>query len=424
MDMMQLLQMLQQQASQNKPLAPQANPYGMPPQSFDFASSPFPSVAPPAQGNGLPPRNRDDLRIPKPDLPALEGVTVPEREKRSGFLPSMLEEIEVDKEKVSGQVDVPFYKDNDRMAMMMAALSEGFGGMTLKGNSGMEKINHATYANAMKNIEGNKTMDYLIKNNPEQAKALMALPPGLRNKAMTAAIESQFSTNKPSAFAEKYGIIKATMKDENGNPISDADALEMALSPSSVTNINTGSATNALGNSLGEAAGEWLKSGATQSSGNRAEAVRVIDSLEAALASGKDLTGNVASFLPESARAVFDAEGLDAQQSVERIVQQSLKATLGAQFAQREAEQLLARTWNPRLSTEVNLRRTRRLLGELDAHSKKMNLITRGIIENGGDVMAYLSKNPEALSTILGDDIYGLQFDDEEIGTENSPERF
>lgn len=412
MDMMQLLQLLQQQNSQNNPLLPKTNPYGMSPQGFDFANSPFPSVPP---ANSLPPRNRSDLEQSTVELPSLEEVTVPDREERSGLLPSMLEEIEVDKEKVSGQVDVPFYKDNDRMAMIMAALSEGFGGMTLKGSSGMEKINHATYANAMKNIQGNKTMDYLIKNNPEQAKALMALPPGLRNKAMNAAIESQFSTNKPSAFAEKYGIIKATMKDENGNPISDADALEMALSPSSVTNINTGSATNALGNSLGEAAGEWLKTGATQSSGNRAEAARVIDSLEMALANGQDLTGNVASFLPESARAVFDAEGLDAQQSVERIVQQSLKATLGAQFAQKEAEQLLARTWNPRLPTDVNLRRTRRLLAELDAHSEKMNLITRGIIANGGDVMAYLSNNPEALSTILGDDIYGLQFDDVDV---------
>ena len=55
--------------------------------------------------------------------------------------------------------------------------------------------------------------------------------------------------------------------------------------------------------------------------------------------------------------AVLTPEAEDVQQRVASVVQRTLKETLGAQFTQKEGEQLIARAYNPALSPEMNLRR-------------------------------------------------------------------
>ena len=198
-------------SQQTPPTLPKADPYGMTPQSFDFINSPFPSVAPPAQSNGLPPRNRSDLETPAP-APAPQGPDMmgphelvgPTRDlagpmgigefEQAGppVSAEQLQEINPDNEKVSGIIDKPFYKDNDRMAMMLSQLSNGLAGMTLRGKSGMAKMNNLTFANAQKNIKNNKTMDYLLQNNPEMAKQLMQIPEEYRGDFMKLAMENSF----------------------------------------------------------------------------------------------------------------------------------------------------------------------------------------------------------------------------------------
>ena len=56
-------------------------------------------------------------------------------------------------------------------------------------------------------------------------------------------------------------------------------------------------------------------------------------------------------------RKIFGTEGLDTQQRIEQIVQQSLRETLGAQFTQTEAFRLIARAYNPALRPQVNSKR-------------------------------------------------------------------
>ena len=55
--------------------------------------------------------------------------------------------------------------------------------------------------------------------------------------------------------------------------------------------------------------------------------------------------------------AILTPEATDVQQRVASVVQRTLKETLGAQFTQKEGEQLIARAYNPALSPEMNLRR-------------------------------------------------------------------
>ena len=92
----------------------------------------------------------------------------------------------------------------------------------------------------------------------------------------------------------------------------------------------------------------------------------VIDQLE-----NKDLTGyswNPLNFHKNVARAIdresdlgiwniVDPAGANAQQLVAGVIQQQLRATLGAQFTQKEGMLLIQRAYNPGLSEEYNIRR-------------------------------------------------------------------
>ena len=98
--------------------------------------------------------------------------------------------------------------------------------------------------------------------------------------------------------------------------------------------------------------------------------------LETHLREGKDLTGVYNSALPDSLRSFFNPEGVKVQQMVEEVVQSNLKAVLGGQFAEREAQQLLARSFNPRLLPEENIRRIKNLQKSIElAFQQKLKAI-------------------------------------------------
>lgn len=239
----------------------------------------------------------------------------------------------------------------------------------------------------------------------------MDIAPEHRGQFMEQAMKSQFEgAGKQSAFAEKVSMIMSA------NPgMSQADAIKQAQSPSSVTTINTGDmggGAKPFEEALGKQAAEWMGGRRISSGQNRSEANRVIGRLQQAIKEGDPITGDFVSYLPESARNLFGAEGVELQQDVERIVQQSLKETLGAQFAQKEAEQLFARTWNPKASPEVNLRRTQRLLSELDGYATNMDAITSGMITSNGNILQHLNDNPELAGVYTADTIYNLEYEE------------
>lgn len=74
-----------------------------------------------------------------------------------------------------------------------------------------------------------------------------------------------------------------------------------------------------------------------------------------------DLTGGFTGNLPMSVRRRVAPDSASAQQTVEDVVQQSLKAILGAQFTEKEAEQLIKRAYDPALGEDKNLERVDRL---------------------------------------------------------------
>ena len=81
-----------------------------------------------------------------------------------------------------------------------------------------------------------------------------------------------------------------------------------------------------------------------------------------ALEDGTIETGLLQGTLPEWAGIYLFPTSVDAQNRVAGIVQQTLRETLGAQFTEREGNNLLKRAWNLSLPTEINIRNTRTLL--------------------------------------------------------------
>jgi len=82
--------------------------------------------------------------------------------------------------------------------------------------------------------------------------------------------------------------------------------------------------------------------------------------------SGEAETGGISGLLPKGVRDVVNPNMTRAQEALEQSVQASLRQTLGAQFTEREGQQILQRTFNPRLSTEENIRRAEAVVADLE----------------------------------------------------------
>jgi hypothetical protein len=68
---------------------------------------------------------------------------------------------------------------------------------------------------------------------------------------------------------------------------------------------------------------------------------------------------------------------------IRSAIQGSLKATLGGQFTEKEAEQMFARAFNPRLSDDENIRRAKSVMFELDGIADNKSAASKYLKENG-----------------------------------------
>lgn len=70
-------------------------------------------------------------------------------------------------------------------------------------------------------------------------------------------------------------------------------------------------------------------------------------------------------FPSDYVRSLVNEEAQDLKDTVERVIQQSLRQTLGAQFTEKEATRLIERSYNPRLSDEKNIERLKQTIKEI-----------------------------------------------------------
>lgn len=92
-----------------------------------------------------------------------------------------------------------------------------------------------------------------------------------------------------------------------------------------------------------------------------------LDTVVKRLEEKDDVTGTLREKLIPSdyVRSIVNEEAQDLKDTVERVIQQSLRQTLGAQFTEKEATRLIERSYNPRLSDEKNIERLKQTIKEI-----------------------------------------------------------
>ena len=101
---------------------------------------------------------------------------------------------------------------------------------------------------------------------------------------------------------------------------------------------------------------KWRTKDESQSQSNINKLSGIIESLD----TGDIETGGFINKLPafsDQMRVVFDESGQDAVDRIRGVAFQSLRATLGAQFTENEAKNLVATYFNPALSSDMNMQR-------------------------------------------------------------------
>jgi hypothetical protein len=106
--------------------------------------------------------------------------------------------------------------------------------------------------------------------------------------------------------------------------------------------------------------------------------------VQSRLESGKEnLTGPMLGMVPESVRAYTNPGSVDAQDTVEEVVQRNLREILGAQFTQKEGDRLIARAYNPKLEEAENAKRLARLSTAIEEASKAKQAAAAYYQQNG-----------------------------------------
>ena len=142
----------------------------------------------------------------------------------------------------------------------------------------------------------------------------------------------------------------------------------------------------------------WGTGGKQQAEANLA----TYDKLIAGLASGDITTRGFADLTPQALgiddtlRQLINPTGQDAVDNVRRVIFQGLKDALGAQFTQREAERLVAASYNPALPEEMNIKRLQDARNVLaDVIQSKNDLYQH--IAQGGTMANYQGVAPAAV---------------------------
>jgi hypothetical protein len=152
-----------------------------------------------------------------------------------------------------------------------------------------------------------------------------------------------------------------------------------------------------------------------------------------ALTSGAVETGDWKAFLsslaPDKLVSYARPQFQDTKEQVQEVVQANLTATLGAQFAEKEGDRVIARAYNQNVGTDLNVKRVNRLIDQIvqttDAKKAAMEYYGKNgtMVGYSADVnsMADLQKKLEAdfikgMSTEMTEQEKKLQALEEELG--------
>lgn len=99
------------------------------------------------------------------------------------------------------------------------------------------------------------------------------------------------------------------------------------------------------------------------------------------VAAGRDVSGFFPGLAMEWAPGAVANKlypgAVEAKRRMGQVIQQALRATLGAQFAYREGDQLLERAWDPAADESTNIQNVRALLDDMIRRESRMSSMTQ-----------------------------------------------
>jgi hypothetical protein len=166
---------------------------------------------------------------------------------------------------------------------------------------------------------------------------------------------------------EEYEFYKEGLP-EGEKPISYLEFLEIDAPKTSVTieAAQKSEEQNAFWKQYNEKATTEAMEWHRQASDVNGNIIKLKDALNALNDPSKILTGPVIGQMPDLIMAFLNPEAVDTREAVEAVVQRNLKAVLGGQFTEREGEKLIKRAYNPLMPREINAKRLRILIEQME----------------------------------------------------------
>jgi hypothetical protein len=126
-----------------------------------------------------------------------------------------------------------------------------------------------------------------------------------------------------------------------------------------------------------------LEGGAANARARIAALQDVVNKLQAsATGKGPTLSGVQIQVIPEALRPLLVPAAQEARQNAERVIQDGLRAILGAQFTQVEGENFLKRAFDPALGPDRNARRLSLILEQMKESAKQAQAVADYVEQN------------------------------------------
>ena len=281
----------------------------------------------------------------------------------------------------------------------MARLQMGLNAMRLNPDAGIAASAADTIKQAQARrtagLDANTTIAYLKTqtNNPmaQQAAAAIKANPTMAKDILSAFLSNQM---KPTSTVTQQSGAQLNALPGGGaydplamyNITNGPEGQKISKIGGGGTNITTNVNSNkeppgleALNKAYAKDHLEWTRGGGADMSAQIAQVDTVLQQLE----SGAPLTGRTQGVLNSlGLLGLVDPDAENAKEMVQEVVQRNLKLILGAQFAQKEGEQLISRAYNPILSPEVNARRLKKLYRQMEIARQQRQAMADYFSEN------------------------------------------
>jgi hypothetical protein len=154
--------------------------------------------------------------------------------------------------------------------------------------------------------------------------------------------------------------------------------------------LNLTPAQEAIDKKFADTYFDWQTGGGADTVANLAQVGTVLQRLE----SGQPLTGPMIGIQPDFVLALTNPNAAGAKEQVQEVVQRNLRVVLGAQFTEKEGNQLISRAYNPTLPPEQNAARLRKLFQQMALSAEQRQAMVQ-YYEQNGTLRGYKGKQPK-----------------------------